>query len=224
MSGGPDARVRAYLDELDRQLRGLPHERRREIVLDIAAHIETELALAGRSAGVGVSLAKPSGPGADLIGDVLDRLGPPAEIAQAAGAESPAVRPRIAGRDIAAIVLLLLGGFAFVIGWVVGVVLLWTSPAWRVRDKIIGTALVPGGLLTPLLLSGLALNVSTTTYMCGATSAGESVVTCTSSGGGTSAVILAVALMVVAVGGPVFSAIWLGVRGTKTPGGGPASR
>lgn len=221
MTERPDARVRAYLDELDRQLRGLPRERRREIVRDIAAHIDAELALAGRSAGVGVSLAKPSGPGADLIGDVLDRLGPPAEIAQAARAESPAVRARIAGRDIAAIVLLLLGGFAFAIGWVVGVVLLWTSPAWRVRDKIVATLLVPGGLVTPLLLSGLALNVSATSYSCVATSAGQ---TCTSSGGGTSAVVLAMALMVVAVGGPVLSAIWLGLRATKTPVGGPASR
>jgi hypothetical protein len=30
--------------------------------------------------------------------------------------------------------------------WVIGVVLLWRSPAWTVRDKLIGTLIVPGGL------------------------------------------------------------------------------
>src|SRR5665213_3543929 len=28
----------------------------------------------------------------------------------------------------------------------VGAVLLWTSPTWRVRDKILGTLVIPGGL------------------------------------------------------------------------------
>ncbi len=30
--------------------------------------------------------------------------------------------------------------------WVVGVVLLWRSRAWSVRDKLLGTLVVPGGL------------------------------------------------------------------------------
>ena len=30
--------------------------------------------------------------------------------------------------------------------WVVGVVLLWRSRAWTLRDKLIGTLVVPGGL------------------------------------------------------------------------------
>jgi hypothetical protein len=30
--------------------------------------------------------------------------------------------------------------------WVVGVVLLWHSRAWTLRDKLVGTLVVPGGL------------------------------------------------------------------------------
>jgi hypothetical protein len=33
-----------------------------------------------------------------------------------------------------------------IFGWVIGVVLLWVSNAWSIRDKIIGTVFVPGGL------------------------------------------------------------------------------
>ena len=38
------------------------------------------------------------------------------------------------------------------IGWLIGVVLLWVSDAWDSRDKLIGTLVVPGGLLLPLAL------------------------------------------------------------------------
>ena len=49
--------------------------------------------------------------------------------------------------DVAAIVLLLVGGLIVpLVGWLPGVVLLWRSNAWNVRDKVIGTVFVPGGL------------------------------------------------------------------------------
>ena len=49
--------------------------------------------------------------------------------------------------DVAAIVLLLVGGLIVpLVGWLVGVVLLWVSNAWNFRDKVIGTVFVPGGL------------------------------------------------------------------------------
>jgi hypothetical protein len=49
--------------------------------------------------------------------------------------------------DVAAIVLLLVGGLIVpLVGWLVGVALLWNSNAWTVRDKVIGTVFVPGGL------------------------------------------------------------------------------
>lgn len=50
------------------------------------------------------------------------------------------------GREMAAIILLLIGGFFSLVGWVVGAVLLWTSPRWRFTDKLLGTVVWPGGL------------------------------------------------------------------------------
>jgi len=41
--------------------------------------------------------------------------------------------------------------------WPVGVILLWLSPAWSVRDRLIGALLPPGGYLMVLLLPSLVL-------------------------------------------------------------------
>jgi len=47
----------------------------------------------------------------------------------------------------------LIGVFLMLVGWLVGVVLLWTSDLWTVREKLVGTLLVPGGLaIAPLVL------------------------------------------------------------------------
>jgi hypothetical protein len=46
------------------------------------------------------------------------------------------------------ITLLLAGGFAFGFGWLAGAVLLWLSDAWTAREKLVGTLVVPGGLVT----------------------------------------------------------------------------
>lgn len=49
--------------------------------------------------------------------------------------------------ELVAVVLLLIGGIVLpVLGWVIGVVLLWASAQWTMRDKLIGTLVVPGGL------------------------------------------------------------------------------
>jgi hypothetical protein len=49
-------------------------------------------------------------------------------------------------RDVSAIALLTFGVVIFTVGWLVGAVMLWSSPTWRVRDKILGTLVFPGGL------------------------------------------------------------------------------
>jgi hypothetical protein len=49
-----------------------------------------------------------------------------------------------------AVLLLALGGLLFGVGWIGGIVLLWTSEAWSTRDKWVGTAVVAGwSLLAP---------------------------------------------------------------------------
>jgi hypothetical protein len=53
--------------------------------------------------------------------------------------------------DVGAVTLLLLGGFLAGIGWVVGVVLLWTSTRWTRTEKLIGTLILPGGIAGGLL-------------------------------------------------------------------------
>ena len=80
--------------------------------------------------------------------NILDRLGEPDELAaeahQRTSASTPGQQAAVPGpyrpgaMEIAAVVLL-----PFI--WPVGVILLWLSPAWKVRDKIIGSLLPPGG-------------------------------------------------------------------------------
>lgn len=196
----------SYLNELDQALRDLPRGRRQEIVRDIRTHIDA-------------ALADAPGQTPTEIATILDQLGTPAEIAEAARAELPPVRSRIAGRDVVAIVLLLIGGIAVpFLGWIVGVVLLWTSTAWRTKDKLIGTLLVPGGLLAPVLLALLAFRAATISCETVTVSppspanpsGGDVVQTCTSAAGsGVASTILTIVLVIITVGGPLFSTFWL---------------
>ena len=113
---------------------------------------------------------------------MLDRLGEPEEIVAAAhedGATTPAYGPAYGsgygpahgpwnasdagavptapgtGLEVAALVLLTFGSFIPLVGWLVGVVLLWTSTRWRVWEKVLATLVVPGGPGTVLFLGGL---------------------------------------------------------------------
>ncbi|MHB1500344.1 MAG: HAAS signaling domain-containing protein [Candidatus Dormibacteria bacterium] len=85
----------------------------------------------------------------------LETLGPPEAIAAAAGAKPPSSSPAPV-REWLAIAMLTVGGIVLpVLGWLFGVILLWSSPRWRTRDKVLGTVLWPGGsyfMLIPTLL------------------------------------------------------------------------
>jgi hypothetical protein len=140
MTSAADQLVADYLKRLDRELRRLPRARRKEIVAEISAHIAEARAL------------HPAETEAD-VRTLLDRLGEPAEIAAA----EPPRKERSRWQEVTAIVLLLLGGFVLLLGWIAGVVLLWTSSAWTTRDKLIGTFVLPGGLLLPFLILGFGL-------------------------------------------------------------------
>ena len=60
------------------------------------------------------------------------------------------------GTEWSIITLLAIGAFFVGIGWIVGVVLLWRSRVWSVPDKLIGTLLWPGGLVTGLTFGIIA--------------------------------------------------------------------
>jgi hypothetical protein len=112
-------------------------------------------------------------------------------------------------REIVAIVLLLIGGVVIpVLGWAVGVVLLWLSPRWGLRDKLLGTLVWPGGLLAPLvvIVAFLATAVFTVGQVC-SSSAGHTA--CTPAAIPPWLVITLSAIAIIAsVAGP----IWVTVR------------
>jgi hypothetical protein len=144
MKSTGDRIVDDYLKRLSRELRGLPKARRRELMDEIAGHIEEA------RAGLGAENEAE-------IRNVLERLGTPAEIAAEERARSGILTRRGGPMEILALIGLLVGGFLFVIGWFVGLVLLWVSDAWTVREKLVGTLLVPGGLVPALLMFSGAL-------------------------------------------------------------------
>ncbi|MBV9803618.1 MAG: hypothetical protein JO130_10525 [Solirubrobacterales bacterium] len=179
-----------YLERLEHAARSLPRGERRELVAEINAHL--------------AEATDPQMSDAEVL-TVLDRLGEPEDIVAAQSPDQPAPRQGPGTQEWVAIVLLLAGGFIVFVGWIVGAVMLWTSRAWRVRDKLIGTLIVPGGLPTAILV---LLDLSTPQ-------------TCTSLNGGpqhcvggpsTLHQILSLGLFAFLVLGPIFTAVYLARR------------
>ncbi len=140
MTRTPEQLVADYLDRLERELADLPRGRRRELVEEIAEHIED-----ARASGADDEAA---------VRSLLDRVGDPADIAAEARSRPDVPTRRSRFLEIAALVLLLVGGVVLpVFGWFVGVALLWASAVWTTRDKLIGTLVVPGGLALPIFLA-----------------------------------------------------------------------
>jgi hypothetical protein len=126
--------------------------------------------------------------------------------------------PRPGVLETIAMILLLIGGFFAGVGWLVGVILLWLSPRWRLSDKLLGTLVWPGGVASLVLLAGFGLVVPTS-------------VSCDSAaslwGGGcaatpglpswlTTALLVAVAAVLIA--GPILVAIRLVRQARRWPG------
>jgi hypothetical protein len=243
MSTDDDQLVEDYLRELHIAAQGLPADRRDELIEEITAHIAE---------------ARQSDGSPMAVRNILDRLGDPADIVRAAAdtppgspawsgapgsgaghpAGQPAAQPGRAGAlELAAVLFLLLGGIVIpVLGWFIGVVLLWMSPRWTAKDKLLGTLVWPGGLLAPALLvvSGAAaglLATSVTTCTSGdpvaapVSSSQETVVQvathCTTSGGiGLPPwlfITLGLILLILAVAGPIWTASRLLRRARQSP-------
>jgi uncharacterized membrane protein len=193
MTAAADRLVDDYLRRLRSELAGLPRARRRELEAEISEHIaEARTDLPAESEAE--------------VRTMLDRLGDPADIA-AEARERWGFRRRTAGwQEVGALVLLLIGGVVLpVVGWFVGVVLLWLSDAWNARDKVIGTLVIPGGLLLPL---GLLLFAGSS-ESCVETSTGFR--ECT--GGGTS--WIGAAIVIVLFLAPFATTIYLARRRSR---------
>ncbi|MGH3373592.1 MAG: HAAS signaling domain-containing protein [Actinoallomurus sp.] len=134
-----DQLIEEYLDRLATAARTLPKARREETLAEIGEHIR-------------ITLSQSEDQGEAIVRTILDRLGAPEDIAREAGADLDAASREATGRRVGAfevvtVILLLIGGIVLpVLGWVIGAVLLWASARWTVRDKVIGTLVVPGGL------------------------------------------------------------------------------
>lgn len=147
-----DRLIDQYLTRLADAAHVLPEDRRDELVTEIREHIA--------ASGAGQA-------GADeaTVRTMLDRLGEPSDIVEAALDDGPSGHPayqvanqagkRGIGLEIGAVVMLTAGSLIPVIGWLVGVVLLWSSGVWRRSEKILGTLVFPGGPGVALLLVSL---------------------------------------------------------------------
>jgi hypothetical protein len=130
-TGEADRLVRRYLAQLDAALQGVDASRRDEILTEVHEHIDE-----GRTGLDPDDTAS--------VRTLLSRVGDPAAIAAEAGASSPG-----SGRwDAWAPWLIIFGPIASGLGWIAGVLLLWTSPTWNRRDKLIATFVPPAGLVT----------------------------------------------------------------------------
>ena len=171
--------VSDYLGRLRFAASVLPAERRAELVEEL----EEQLASARQAGELGDGVAART---------LLDRLGPPQELVAAArdddgagsragdggrpaGGAPPAggwsvpappamvAVPPSTTLETVAVLMLTAGSVLPVVGWLVGVVLLWTSRRWRVREKLLGTLVVPGGPGSFLVLGSFSSGLTTQT-------------------------------------------------------------
>jgi hypothetical protein len=130
-----DSLVHDYLARLESGLAGVPRAGRREVLDEIGSHIAEARAELPEDDELGVR-------------NVLDRLGDPSEIAAEARERFGVRRVSTTWREVGALILLPVPG----LGWLAGVILLWTSDVWSRRDKVIGTLLIPAGELGAMRL------------------------------------------------------------------------
>jgi len=191
-----DELVRAYLRALRAATRELPRNERAELLAQIEEHLRDAI---------------PSGAGEAEARTALERLGDPEEIVAEEIERLGIPRPRAGALEWTAIILLLLGGFLAGVGWVAGAVMLWSSRAWSMREKLIGTLLVPGGLGAAVFASLLLASDGIQT--CGGI-AGQPM-HCTG-GWSASHSVLIIAVLILLVLTPIATAVFL-ARHARAP-------
>jgi hypothetical protein len=152
-TGEADKLVRRYMAQLDAALQGIDASRREEILAEVHEHIEQGRDMLDTD-------------DAASVRTLLDKVGDPAAIAAEAGAPPPDSRRW----DAWAPWLIIFGPVASGLGWIAGIVILWTSPTWSQRDKLIATLVSPAGLVA--LFFGLVAALSAAADCPGRASAG----------------------------------------------------
>lgn len=135
-----DPLVADYLHRLDGAAGGLPAQQRAELVAEIRAHIDEALRATHSTGSTGEAAVR----------NVLKRLGRPEEIMDAAVERTdPPERRQVGGREVVALLALLIP----FMGWLIGSVLVLLSPAWTTRERRIGLALPLVVLLFSVVVS-----------------------------------------------------------------------
>jgi hypothetical protein len=130
-----DRLVDDYLRRLERAAAHMQRARRAELVAEIRGHIDT-------------ALRQEQAVGEAAVRNVLDRLGPPEDIVEAAEPLFPHGDQRAGKLEIVALIALIVP----VIGWLIGAVLVFASRVWSRRDKLIAAVL----LLLPIVVLSLS--------------------------------------------------------------------
>ena len=204
-----DQLIDGYLARLTVAATDLSPSVREELIEDMRAHIAE------------ARTHEPEETDATIL-NILDRLGDP-ELLAAEARQRPTPVPsrqssawpglfRSGILEIGALVLL-----PFV--WVIGVILLWLSPAWNTRDKVIGSIFSLGGYPGIFIIGGAFGH-----HGIGVTSSGNSCISSTDSAGNVTqactsmsaweviGLVLSVALVVIVWLLPVITSVYLALR------------
>jgi hypothetical protein len=143
-----DRLVDDYMSRLEEAAAHLQRSRRAELISEIREHIEA-------------ALREEEAAGEVAVRNVLERLGPPEEIVEAAEPAAEADQRPTGKLEVAAMVTLVVP----FIGWLFGIAMVLISKAWSNREKTIGTALallavVP--FLTLVIVDSYSESTSTT--------------------------------------------------------------
>lgn len=150
MTGNPLAHplIRDYLRDLEKEASLLPRQARRDLLAEIRGHLHE-------------ALATRAGTDAD-VRNLLNEMGEPRDIVGVARSDIGATIRGPGLCEVGALLLLPMGGviplggvILPLIGWLIGVALLWWSNAWTSGQKLLGTFVIPGGLLAAVLLLSL---------------------------------------------------------------------
>ena len=135
-----DQLIGDYMRRLELAAAHMRKDRRAELVEEIRGHIDT-------------AMRQEQAAGEAAVRNVLDRLGPPEDIVEAAQPPpTPPVDQRAGRLEIVALIALIVP----FIGWLVGAVLAFASRVWSRREKVVGGLL----LLAPIVLLGLAVTLA----------------------------------------------------------------
>jgi uncharacterized membrane protein len=204
-----DQLIDGYLARLRVAAADLPSSVREELIGDMRAHVAEARA------------REPAETDATIL-NIIDRLGDP-EMLVAEARQRPTPAPSTQASvapwlyrsgiiEIAAIVLL-----PFL--WVIGVILLWLSPAWKTRDKVIGSIFSLGGYPGIFIIGGAIghhfISVTTSGNSCTSStdSAGNVTQACTSMPPWeVVGLILSVTFVVVVWLLPVITSAYLAIR------------